>query len=193
LEEIVVCKACSINPMEMNADHKLSRNPSRLKSLVFVATPTKLHANRVYRFFDVEDSSNLTTFWCNLLQLHDNSNLPYNLTSVAWTAPYWDNQQQLPGPQLGHLESYWEPNLVLMKSVLDSPTKLKLINCFYDPDNFLNFCENHPLLEVLKLVELDLGWEICNKSRTVWNSDSWKNLSRLRILSVEAALIRNTN
>jgi len=149
----------------------------------------------VCQFFDVRESSNLTTFWSNLLQLHHCNHLN-NLTSVAWTTSETRNQPLPidvlhPGLQLGHLESYWEPEPILMRSVLDSPTKLKLISCFYDSNNFQNFCENHPLLEVLKLGIDGIGWNNAgnNQTRTVWNRDSWKNLSKLRSLSFRAALI----
>ncbi len=182
-----------INQKEIHSDSILSRHPGLLKSVVFVATP--LNDNQqLYPFFDVRESTNLTTFWCNLLQLHHCNHLN-KLTSVAWAVLERRNQQLPinllhPGLQLGHLESYWEPEPILMGTVLDSPTKLKLISCFYDSKNFQNFCENHPLLEVLKLgIGIDWNWE--NPNRTGLNSDSWRNISKLRILSLEAALIGN--
>jgi len=155
--------------------------------------PTK----EVCQFFHVRESSNLTTFWCNVLQLHSNKNLN-NLTSAAWAVPEvrnpWIPIDILhPGLQLGHLESYWEPEPILMRTVLDSPTKLKLISCYYDSDNFQNFCENHPFLEVLKL-DTWTGPNIIGndrKTQTTWNTNSWENLSRLRILSFRPALIGN--
>jgi len=173
---------------------KLSRNPNILKSVVFVARPTEVLINpKVSQFSDVRESSNLATFWCNLLELHNSNNLN-NLTSAAWTNPEYRYPSLPisvlhPGLQLGHLDSYWEPEPALIRSVLDSPTKLKLISCYYDndSDNFLNFCENHPLLEVLKLSTW-AGYGAGIK-QSAWNNDSWKNLSRLKILSLGAELI----
>jgi len=149
--------------------------------------------HKVSRFSDIRESSNLTTFWCNLLDLHNSNNLN-NLTSVAWATlqfkfPQLPISVRHPGLQLCHLESYWEPEPILMPTILDSPTQLKLISCYYDnhSDNFLNFCENHPLLEVLKLSTwAGYGFGI---KRAAWNKDSWKNLSRLKILSLGAELI----
>jgi len=199
VEEIVVGKA-RVTESEMNANFNLSHcNPNILKSLVFVAEPlaepNSIH--QVSQFFDVREcGSNLTTFWCNFLELHHSNHLN-NLASVAWSNPELRAQPLPisvlhPGLELGHLESYWEPEPVLMRSVLDSPSKLKLISCFYDSNNFQNFCENHPLLEVLKINywALTLIWDK-SKSLKVWNTDSWKNLSRLKILSLKATLSGN--
>ena len=177
---------------------KLSRNPSKLKSVVFVAAqppPDELNNNyRVSRFLDLREGPNLTTFWCNVLELH-NSNHLNKLTSVAWATPGARNQTLPihllhPDLQLGHLESYWEPEPVLMRSVLDSPTKLKLISCFYDSNHFTNFCENHTQLQVLKLCTWTPTFrDDITQSPNVWNKDSWKNLSRLKVLSLPSSLI----
>jgi len=194
-----VCKAW-ISRAELHYNFKLSySDPIILKSLVFVSEPlAEPNTNhQVSTFYEVrEDGSNLTTFWCNFLQLHNSENLN-NLTSVAWNTPELRNQPLPisvlhPGLQLGHLESYWEPEPILMRSVLNSPTKLKLISAFYDSNNFQNFCENHPQLQVLKLN----SWTLTSpsdksQSPKVWNQDSWKNLSRLRILSLNSTLISN--
>jgi len=161
--------------------------------VVFVAT--RLYDKRSLSFFDVREGSNLTTFWCNLLELHHSNHLN-KLSSVAWAIRDLRRRDQLlpisvlhPGLELGHLESYWEPEPVLMRTVLDSPTKLKLINGFYDSKNFQNFCENHPLLEVLKLGYWRFGWTNDYQNRAALNQDSWRNLSRLRILSLDSTLI----
>ncbi len=194
MEEIVVCKAWVANA-EMNDSFKLNySNPSILKSLIFLAEPLlgepKMIGHQVSRFFDVrEDGSNLTTLWCNFLELHNSPNVN-NLTSVAWDTPEFQLRPPPisilhPGLQLGHLESYWEPEPILMGSVLDSPTKLKLISCFYRSENFQNFSENHPLLEVLKLC-FRWAWNVNDQIRAVGNEDSWKNLSKLRIISLKS-------
>lgn len=190
-EKLEVIVVYWINPTGIDSDSKLFRNPSTLKSVVFVATPAEVFANQV-GLFDVREGFNLTTFWCNLLKLYQINNLN-KLTSVAWSVPEESRDQRLPinilhpDLQLGHLESYWEPERVLMRSVLDSPTKLKLISCFYNAPNFPNFCEHHPLLEVLKL-GIGTGWY---ENLIDLNEDSWRTLSKLRILSLETALIRN--
>ena len=161
-----------------------------------MAEPGVLVVNQLRaRFFDVIEGSNLETFWCNLLQLQNSTNLN-NLTSMALTLtknqvtyPYTLLGILHPGLQLGRLESYWDPGPVLMSSILDSPTQLKLISCFYNHETFKNFCQNHPLLEVLKL-GIWFGFSSQEDSR-IWNADSWKNLARLRILSLQSSLISN--
>lgn len=164
-----------------------------LKSLVFVAQPVGIFSNQVYQFINFSMGCKLTTLWCYLFELNNSNINLNNLTSVAWiTSECRDQLLPInllhPGLQLGHLESYWEPEPVLMRTVLDSPTKLKLINCYYDSNNFQNFCENHPLLEVLKLC-IGRGWNIGDQTPTVWNEDSWKNFCKLRILSLKTVSI----
>jgi len=188
-----------MNREKINSNSILSRHPSILKSVVIVVS--RLYSLNPFSFFDVREGSNLTTFWCKLLELHHSNHLN-KLTSVAWDIRDRDFrirdqllpiQLLLPGLQLGHLESYWEPEPVLMRTVLDSPTKLKLISCYFDSNNFQNFCEYHPLLEVLKLRYWSEGWKKDIQNPSALNQDSWRNLSRLRILSLDSALFGIVN
>ena len=196
VEEITVCKL-RLSGLDRLNSRTLFHNPNILKSVVFVAEPTGVIVDRhqaPFQFSDVIEGSNLTIFWCNLLRLQ-NSNMN-NLTSMA--LPLIRDQVSLPlnvlhpGLRLGHLESYWEPAPILMKSVLNSPTKLKLISCFYSNDHdFNHFCQNHLLVEVLKL-GIWINRMINNRrDPAMWNMDPWKYLARLRILSLQTVLISN--
>lgn len=151
----MVCKLRLSGMDELNSN-TLFRNTNILKSVVFVVEPGKGFFNRreaSFQFSEVIEGSNLSTFWCNLLQL-ENSNLSH-LSSMAITLMH--NQVSLPlhvlhpGLQLGLLESYvvnYESAPILMNTVFKSQTQSC---CFYNHENFQNFCQNHPLLEVVKL------------------------------------------
>jgi len=191
VEEIVICKL-RLSQLDRLYPRTLFRNPNILKGVVLIAEPFFVFVERLEppcQFYDIIEGSNLTTFWCNLLLLRDNNRNNLNSLGLAAIGDQIWNELPLnvlqPGLRLGQLESYWEPGHVLMRSVVKSPTKLKLISCFYNHENFQNFCENHPLLEVLKL-----GHGSNKYPSTIWdNRESWKNLARLRILSLDPTWI----
>ena len=54
----------------------------------------------------------------------------------------------------------------------------------------MQFCRNHPLLEAFRLRAFeDDGFPPSKPSAKTWNAESWGNLSRLRILSIEPILL----
>ena len=176
------------------------RSYPRLKSLIFVAVPTGFSHER-FQFYDVREDCKLTTLWSNILDINCSELKNCELRSLSWNSPKIDGEIH-PGIHLEALESFWEPKPILMKSI-KAPTKLKLLQCYFDPEvvylslfhlhlnnlfdlvkNFQNFCRFCPLIEVLKLDTHDE-----RASPLVWNNESWKNLSRLRVLSMQATLI----
>jgi len=55
--------------------------------------------------------------------------------------------------------------------------------------NFQDFCRFSPLIEVLKLDCDEEGQDQKRASSLAWNNQSWKSLSKLRALFIQAALI----
>jgi len=55
--------------------------------------------------------------------------------------------------------------------------------------NFQDFCRYSQFIEVLKLDCDEEGQDQNRASPLVWNNQSWKSLSKLRALFLQAALI----
>lgn len=198
LEEIVVSRAC------ISFDEEIGKKPydfprrrkklyPRLKSLIFLAVPTS-DSFQEFPFYDVREDCELTTLWTNALRFNCPELKNCKMSSLSWK--FSSKEVELhPGICVDNLESYWEPESFLMRSI-KAPTKLKLVHCLFDPEvvdfnhifitshfinyfllflqNFQDFCLFSPLIEVLKLESH------YKASPLVWNKESWKKLARLR-------------
>jgi len=94
---------------------KRTKRYPRLKSLVFLASPAKV-LHEQYPFYDVREDCKLSTLWTNVLGINCPEFKNCQLKSLSWNSS--DKEDQIhPGIRLDHLESYWEPKPILMKSV----------------------------------------------------------------------------
>jgi len=122
-------------------DFRLRKNKKlypRLKSFVFLAVPTgSLHQQ--FQFYDVREDCKLTNLWTNVLNIHCPKLNNCQMRSLSWNNCNSSSSEEIhPGIKLDGLESYWEPiKPILMKSI-KAPTKLKLVNCYFDSKVIVN-------------------------------------------------------
>lgn len=132
LEKILVSRAwIPHGEKAVDFQRKRKRSYPRLKSLILVAVPTRF-SHECFQFYDVREYCKLTTLWSNILDINCSELKNCELRSLSWNSSEIDGQIH-PGIHLEALESYWEPKPLLMKSI-KTPTKLKLVQCYFDPE-----------------------------------------------------------